>query len=161
MIVEDRKIPEKNKKTLDKSGFMLYYIGVAARPGIRSAAIAQPVERILGKDEVTSSNLVSSSKKYRAIFQAKIARYFCALRALPSLKLPFTDKKVKGEKTEALRKKGPPALPDLKRPRLSQAWAYPRSKIARSPGGVDQTLPGKLEKREEENEEGCFILFLV
>ena len=40
---------------------MLYYIGVAARPGIRSAAIAQPVERILGKDEVTSSNLVSSS----------------------------------------------------------------------------------------------------
>ena len=28
-----------------------------------SAAIAQPVERILGKDEVASSNLASSSKK--------------------------------------------------------------------------------------------------
>ena len=28
------------------------------------AAIAQPVERILGKDEVASSNLASSSKKY-------------------------------------------------------------------------------------------------
>ena len=27
------------------------------------AAIAQPVERILGKDEVASSNLASSSKK--------------------------------------------------------------------------------------------------
>ena len=29
----------------------------------RLAAIAQPVERILGKDEVASSNLASSSKK--------------------------------------------------------------------------------------------------
>ena len=29
----------------------------------RNAAIAQPVERILGKDEVASSNLASSSKK--------------------------------------------------------------------------------------------------
>ena len=31
--------------------------------GINFAAVAQSVERILGKDEVTSSNLVSSSKK--------------------------------------------------------------------------------------------------
>ena len=30
---------------------------------MRNAAIAQPVERILGKDEVASSNLASSSKK--------------------------------------------------------------------------------------------------
>ena len=30
-----------------------------------SAAIAQPVERILGKDEVASSNLASSSKSTR------------------------------------------------------------------------------------------------
>ena len=30
---------------------------------VRNAAIAQPVERILGKDEVASSNLASSSKK--------------------------------------------------------------------------------------------------
>ena len=29
----------------------------------RNAAIAQPVERILAKDEVASSNLASSSKK--------------------------------------------------------------------------------------------------
>ena len=29
----------------------------------RNAAIAQPVERILGKDEVASSNLASSSKE--------------------------------------------------------------------------------------------------
>ena len=29
---------------------------------LRDAAIAQPVERILGKDEVASSNLASSSK---------------------------------------------------------------------------------------------------
>ena len=31
----------------------------------RNAAIAQSVERILGKDEVASSNLASSSKKER------------------------------------------------------------------------------------------------
>ena len=31
--------------------------------GRQYAAVAQSVERILGKDEVTSSNLVSSSKK--------------------------------------------------------------------------------------------------
>ena len=30
---------------------------------VRNAAIAQPVERILGKDEVASSNLASSSRK--------------------------------------------------------------------------------------------------
>ena len=30
---------------------------------VQNAAIAQPVERILGKDEVASSNLASSSKK--------------------------------------------------------------------------------------------------
>ena len=30
---------------------------------VKNAAIAQPVERILGKDEVASSNLASSSKK--------------------------------------------------------------------------------------------------
>ena len=30
---------------------------------VANAAIAQPVERILGKDEVASSNLASSSKK--------------------------------------------------------------------------------------------------
>ena len=34
-----------------------------AKLSARNAAIAQPVERILGKDEVASSNLASSSKK--------------------------------------------------------------------------------------------------
>ena len=38
---------------------MCYYINVAAR----NADVAQSVERILGKDEVTSSNLVISSTK--------------------------------------------------------------------------------------------------
>ena len=33
----------------------------------RNAAIAQPVERILGKDEVASSNLASSSKNKRPL----------------------------------------------------------------------------------------------
>ena len=36
----------------------MYYI-----QAVENAAIAQPVERILGKDEVASSNLASSSKK--------------------------------------------------------------------------------------------------
>ena len=40
---------------------LLYYIRVIRR-NFKYAAIAQPVERILGKDEVASSNLASSSK---------------------------------------------------------------------------------------------------
>ena len=43
---------------------MCYYINVAAR----NADVAQSVERILGKDEVTSSNLVSSSRTTPEIF---------------------------------------------------------------------------------------------
>ena len=39
---------------------LLSYNGKAVYP---NAAIAQPVERILGKDEVASSNLASSSTK--------------------------------------------------------------------------------------------------
>ena len=35
---------------------------IMAKLSSKSAAIAQPVERILGKDEVASSNLASSSK---------------------------------------------------------------------------------------------------
>ena len=46
------------KKVLDKwDGFMYN------TKAVQNAAIAQPVERILGKDEVASSNLASSSKK--------------------------------------------------------------------------------------------------
>ena len=43
---------------LDNSPMLLYN-----NEAVRNAAIAQPVERILGKDEVASSNLASSSKK--------------------------------------------------------------------------------------------------
>ena len=42
---------------------MCYYINVAEQT-MEDADVAQSVERILGKDEVTSSNLVSSSKKH-------------------------------------------------------------------------------------------------
>ena len=36
---------------------------LASSSNLKFAAIAQPVERILGKDEVASSNLASSSKE--------------------------------------------------------------------------------------------------
>ena len=42
-----------------------------------NAAMAQLAEHVLGKDEVTSSNLVSSSIKCTAI----IVVYFCFIRA--------------------------------------------------------------------------------
>ena len=45
--------------------------------GIIFAAVAQSVERILGKDEVTSSNLVSSSKK---ACDSNNHRLFCFVR---------------------------------------------------------------------------------
>ena len=38
-----------------------------AKLSARYAAIAQPVERILGKDEVASSNLASSSKPLKLL----------------------------------------------------------------------------------------------
>ena len=41
--------------------FVCDIISFGLQKGVRNAAIAQQVERILGKDEVTSSNLVSSS----------------------------------------------------------------------------------------------------
>ena len=43
---------------LDKTADPLYNL-----KDVKNAAIAQSVERILGKDEVASSNLASSSKK--------------------------------------------------------------------------------------------------
>ena len=54
---------------LDFFALIVYYnqavpIGSAKR---ENAAIAQPVERILGKDEVASSNLASSSKTLKSI----------------------------------------------------------------------------------------------
>ena len=47
------------EKSLDKPGKIVYYIKAVTT----YAAIAQSVERILGKDEVASSNLASSSNK--------------------------------------------------------------------------------------------------
>ena len=41
------------------------------------AAMAQVVEHILGKDEVTSSNLVSSSKKQRDCFDSPFVFCLC------------------------------------------------------------------------------------
>ena len=52
-----RKNLTNSEISLDKSGFSLY--NTQAFGG--DAAIAQSVERILGKDEVASSNLASSS----------------------------------------------------------------------------------------------------
>ena len=40
---------------------------IMAKLSARHAAIAQPVERILGKDEVASSNLASSSNPNRKV----------------------------------------------------------------------------------------------
>ena len=57
--VSGRIFPRKYEQSLDKSDLMLYYIVVVRR--MEFAAIAQSVERILGKDEVASSNLASSS----------------------------------------------------------------------------------------------------
>ena len=51
------KSAEIGKKMLDKSAYPLYNL-----KAVKNAAIAQSVERILGKDEVASSNLASSSK---------------------------------------------------------------------------------------------------
>ena len=47
---------EKVEKMLDKMPHPLYNL-----KAVKNAAIAQSVERILGKDEVASSNLASSS----------------------------------------------------------------------------------------------------
>ena len=52
-----QKDVSKEKIMLDKTGNTLYNT-----KAVQNAAIAQPVERILGKDEVASSNLASSSK---------------------------------------------------------------------------------------------------
>ena len=49
---------EKVEKMLDKLPYSLYNL-----KAVKNAAIAQSVERILGKDEVASSNLASSSKE--------------------------------------------------------------------------------------------------
>ena len=57
------KSAEIGKKMLDKTANPLYNL-----KAVKNAAIAQSVERILGKDEVASSNLASSSiRKARTI----------------------------------------------------------------------------------------------
>ena len=52
----------------------------------RNAAIAQPVERILGKDEVASSNLASSSKTPDSYLESGVF-FYSAVQ--PMLDLPF------------------------------------------------------------------------
>ena len=53
---------------------------IIAKLSDTNAAIAQPVERILGKDEVASSNLASSSRKKHLRKQVLFSTKF-ALRA--------------------------------------------------------------------------------
>ena len=62
-ISKKYKFPEKS---VDKSVSPLYNIKAVREQPNTFAAIAQPVERILGKDEVASSNLASSSKDSQA-----------------------------------------------------------------------------------------------
>ena len=56
ILLQNKKIFEKTQKKLDRTQKSCYNI-----KAVRNAAIAQQVERILGKDEVSSSNLDSSS----------------------------------------------------------------------------------------------------
>ncbi len=67
------KAQDFSKKGLTFVG--LYYIMAKLS---RNAAIAQPVERILGKDEVASSNLASSSKKERPLKRVVFLFLRCA-----------------------------------------------------------------------------------
>ena len=49
---------------------------------VKNAAIAQPVERILGKDEVASSNLASSSKTPDSLLESGVFLLFaCSVNA--------------------------------------------------------------------------------
>ena len=84
-------------KILDKHFADVYNIFVALI-NIASAAIAQMVERILGKDEVTGSIPVSSSKKKRQFSTRKLSFLFASLlfslfTLLFSLKLSFPVKR--------------------------------------------------------------------
>ena len=54
--------PQKRRKFFKNRLTILLFQYIMARLSSKFAAIAQPVERILGKDEVASSNLASSSK---------------------------------------------------------------------------------------------------
>ena len=54
--------PNNLQKSLDNFASISYNSEAVRREETKYAAIAQPVERILGKDEVASSNLASSSK---------------------------------------------------------------------------------------------------
>ena len=62
-----------------------------AKLSARHAAIAQQVERILGKDEVASSNLASSSKKNRYLWVSVLF-----------LRLPGTATKIAANTTKNL-----------------------------------------------------------
>ena len=55
---------------------------VRARSGSPFAAIAQLVERILGKDEVSSSNLDSSSIERKPLESLRFRWFFCLHRQL-------------------------------------------------------------------------------
>ena len=64
---------------------------VCERRKTKYAAIAQPVERILGKDEVASSNLASSSKTLK-LLEFRGFSYFYARSQTASFFSDFTER---------------------------------------------------------------------
>ena len=73
--------PQKRRKFFKNRLTILLFQYIMARLSSKFAAIAQPVERILGKDEVASSNLASSSTEpeiygFRALFLIKLPIVF-------------------------------------------------------------------------------------
>ena len=68
------------KKTLAKPPLLWYYSFVVAR---QRADIAQSVERILGKDEVSSSILLSSTGYKKRNFTVRLKFLFYYLLSVP------------------------------------------------------------------------------
>ena len=62
--------------------------GFEPHPGRHLAAIAQSVERILGKDEVSSSNLLSSSM-VKALQTVRLKGFFAACKTCRCAVGPF------------------------------------------------------------------------
>ena len=62
--------------------------------GIKNAAIAQMVEHVIGNDEVSSSNLLSSSKKKRQFTQVSWRFFFGSFHfSLDERELSFPEKR--------------------------------------------------------------------
>ena len=77
----------KLKKVVDRRGINWYNV-----KAVRNAAIAQQVERILGKDEVSSSNLDSSSKSLDSLRESRLFLCFCAVSQTASFFTHFRER---------------------------------------------------------------------